>query len=90
VGARGAAGNARGKFLLAGFRSEIQGKRSSYYLAFDDKFSDEKRVEQIIAWLKLRPDLRPHFITYTCEYGPRRHTFGPEAPEPAKPSHVDK
>ena len=46
-----------------GSEAEIQGKRPSYYLHFDDKLDDEKRVDQVVAWLKLPPELRPHFIT---------------------------
>ena len=41
-----------------GSEAEIQGKRPSYYLHFDDKLDDEKRVDQVVAWLKLPPDLR--------------------------------
>src|SRR6266851_2914846 len=44
--------------------AEIQGKRPSYYLApFDANYPDEKRVEQVLAWLRLPPEKRPHFIT---------------------------
>src|SRR5271167_3792636 len=50
-------------FFWPGSEAEIQGKRPSYYLTFDDKFPDEKRVDQIIAWLRLPPGQRPHFIT---------------------------
>lgn len=46
-----------------GSEAEIQGKRPSYYLHFDDKLDDEKRVDKVVAWLKLPPELRPHFIT---------------------------
>jgi len=79
-------------FFWPGSEAEIQGKRPSYYLAFDDKFSDEKRVEQIIAWLRLPPDLRPHFITlYFANTDHAGHTFGPEAPETGEAvRHVDE
>src|SRR6267143_1517988 len=46
-----------------GSEAEIQGKRPSYYLHFDDKFPDEQRVQQILAWLRLPAKERPHFIT---------------------------
>ena len=73
--------------------AEIQGKRPSYYLAaYDDKFPDEKRVDQVLAWLRLPPEKRPHFITLyfenTDEAG---HTYGPDAPETAEAvRHVDE
>jgi len=55
VGIGGTAGDAISMPLLAWLRRlEIQGKRPSYYLHFDDNLDDEKRVEQVVAWLKLR------------------------------------
>jgi alkaline phosphatase D len=66
--------------------ADIQGKRPSYYLAaYDDKFPGEKRVDQVLAWLRLPPEKRPHFITLyfenTDEAG---HAYGPDAPETAE------
>src|SRR5882672_5074149 len=37
-------------FFWPGSEAEIAGERPSYYLHFDDKFPDEKRIDQIIAW----------------------------------------
>ena len=73
--------------------AEIQGKRPSYYLAaYDDKFPDEKRVEQVLAWLQLPPEKRPHFITlYFENTDDAGHTYGPDAPETAEAvRHVDE
>jgi predicted AlkP superfamily pyrophosphatase or phosphodiesterase len=65
-----------------GSEAEIQGKRPSYYLRFDDKFDDEKRVDQVVAWLKLPPELRPHFITlYYSNVDHAGHDYGPESDE---------
>ena len=63
--------------------AEIQGKRPSYYLAtYDDKYPDEKRVEQVLAWLQLPPEKRPHFIAlYYANTDHAGHTYGPDAPE---------
>src|SRR6267154_1041318 len=74
-----------------GSEAEIQGKRPSYYLHFDDKLDDEKRVDQIVAWLKLPPELRPHFITlYYSNVDHAGHTYGPDAAETAEAvRHVD-
>lgn len=47
-------------FFRPDSEAEMQGKRPSYYLALDDKFPGEKRVERIIAWLRLPPEQRPH------------------------------
>jgi predicted AlkP superfamily pyrophosphatase or phosphodiesterase len=65
-----------------GSEAEIQGKRPSYYLHFDEKLDDEKRVEQVVAWLKLPPELRPHFITlYFSNVDHAGHMYGPDSEE---------
>jgi predicted AlkP superfamily pyrophosphatase or phosphodiesterase len=63
--------------------ADIQGKRPSYYLApYDDKYPDEKRVEQVLTWLQLPPEKRPHFIAlYYPNTDHAGHTYGPDAPE---------
>ena len=75
-----------------GSEAEIQGKRPSYYLHFDDKFPDEQRVQQILAWLKLPAKERPHFITlYYSNVDHAGHEFGPGAPETREAvRHVDE
>ena len=72
-------------FFWPGSEAEIQGKRPSYYLAYDNKFPDEKRVDQVIAWLRLPPEQRPHFITlYYANTDHAGHEYGPDAPETAQ------
>jgi predicted AlkP superfamily pyrophosphatase or phosphodiesterase len=72
-------------FFWPGSEAEIQGKRPSYYLAYDDAFPDEKRVAQVLAWLQLPPEKRPHFITlYFADTDHTGHMYGPDAPETAK------
>ena len=92
MGAGGTAGNASGMFLLAGFRSGNSGEAAQLLPAFDDKFPDEKRVEQILAWLQLPPEKRPHFITlYYANIDHAGHMYGPEAPETGEAvRHVDE
>jgi predicted AlkP superfamily pyrophosphatase or phosphodiesterase len=52
----------------------------TYWKKFDPEFPDEKRVEQVINWLKLPPDQRPHFITlYFGDVDSAGHKFGPES-----------
>jgi len=73
--------------------AEIQGERPSYMMApYDDKFPDEKRVEQVLTWLQLPPEKRPHFITlYFENTDDAGHTYGPDAPETAEAvRHVDE
>jgi len=78
-------------FFWPGSEAEIQGKRPSYYMRYDDKFPDETRVEQILAWLRLPPEKRPHFITlYYSNVDHAGHVFGPDAPETGEAvRHVD-
>jgi predicted AlkP superfamily pyrophosphatase or phosphodiesterase len=78
-------------FFWPGSEAAIQGVRPSYYLHFDTKFPDEKRIDQVIEWLKLAPEQRPHFITlYYAEPDHSGHEFGPDSPEVrAAVQHVD-
>jgi predicted AlkP superfamily pyrophosphatase or phosphodiesterase len=74
-----------------GSEAEIQDKRPSYYLHFDEKLDDEKRVDQVVAWLKLPSELRPHFITlYYSNVDHAGHSYGPDSDEVrAAVHHVD-
>jgi len=72
--------------------AEIQGKRPSYNVGpYDDNFPDEKRVEQVLMWLRLPPEKRPHFVAlYFPNTDHAGHTYGPDAPETAESvRHVD-
>ncbi|HSZ19387.1 MAG TPA: ectonucleotide pyrophosphatase/phosphodiesterase [Candidatus Acidoferrum sp.] len=72
--------------------AEIQGKRSSYYVApYDDSFPDEKRIDQVLSWLRLPPEKRPHFIAlYYPNTDHAGHAYGPDARETAEAvRHVD-
>jgi len=80
-------------FFWPSSNAEIQGKRPSYYLApYDDNFPDQKRVEQVLAWLQLPPEKRPHFISlYYPNTDHAGHTYGPDAAETAEAvRHVDE
>lgn len=79
-------------FFWPGAEAEIQGKRPSYYQPYDENFPDEKRVDQVLAWLHLPPEKRPHFITlYYGNTDHAGHAYGPDAPETAEAArHVDE
>jgi predicted AlkP superfamily pyrophosphatase or phosphodiesterase len=64
---------------------EIQGKRPSYFLAPSyDTLPGEKRVAQVLAWLQLPPEKRPHFIAlYFPDTDDAGHAYGPDAPQTA-------
>jgi alkaline phosphatase D len=78
-------------FFWPGSEAAIEGVRPSYYLHFDDHFPDEKRVDQVLAWLRLPDDERPHFITlYYSNVDHAGHQYGPDAAETrAAVKHVD-
>lgn len=71
-------------FFWPGSEAEIQGARPSYYLKYDEKVPNHQRVEQVLAWLRLPAERRPHLITlYFSEVDHQGHEHGPESPEVA-------
>ncbi len=78
-------------FFWPGSEAEIAGERPSYYLKFNDSYPDDKRIDQVLAWLALPPEQRPHFITlYYSNVDHAGHKFGPDAPETREAvRHVD-
>ena len=69
-------------FFWPGSEAEIAGERPSYYLKFNDSYPDDKRIDQVLAWLALPAEQRPHFITlYYSNVDHAGHKFGPDAPE---------
>jgi len=75
-------------FFWPGSEAAIQGVRPSYYLTFDNKFPDEKRIDQVVSWLKLPADQRPHFITlYYYQPDHSGHENGPDSPEVREAVH---
>lgn len=69
-------------FFWPGSEAEIQGARPSYYLKYDEKIPNHDRVEQVLAWLRLPEERRPHLITlYFSEVDHQGHEHGPESDE---------
>jgi alkaline phosphatase D len=76
-------------FFWVGSEADIQGTRPTYYLKYDDKFPNQKRVDQVLAWLRLPPEHRPHFITlYFSDTDHAGHEFGPDSPQVADAVHA--
>jgi predicted AlkP superfamily pyrophosphatase or phosphodiesterase len=73
--------------LWVGSEASIAGFRPSYYATFDEKTeptpeSQQARIDNTIALLKLPPADRPHFIAiYFSEPDHEGHQSGPESPE---------
>lgn len=75
-------------FFWPGSEAEIDGERPSFYLHYDTAFPDEKRIDQVIAWLKLPAAQRPHFITlYYYEPDHTGHDAGPDSPQTGDAVH---
>lgn len=71
-------------YFWPGSEAEIAGKRPSYYLSFDPTIPNGQRIEQVLAWLRLPPAERPHFITlYMSEVDGAGHASGPDSQETA-------
>jgi predicted AlkP superfamily pyrophosphatase or phosphodiesterase len=75
-------------FFWVGSEADIQKTRPSYYLKFDGSFPNGKRVEQVLAWFRLPPEQRPHFITlYFSDTDTAGHRYGPDSPQVADAVH---
>src|ERR1700722_12646863 len=79
-------------FFWPGSEADIQGVRPTYYMKYDQKYPNDKRVEQVLAWLKLPAEQRPHFITlYFSDVDGAGHAHGPDSDEVrAAVAEVDK
>jgi predicted AlkP superfamily pyrophosphatase or phosphodiesterase len=61
---------------------EVRGVRPTYWKKYDGKFPDESRVKQVLDWLRLPEEQRPHFITlYFSDVDSAGHAHGPESLE---------
>ena len=78
-------------FFWPGSEAAIDSVRPSYYLHYDESLGDETRIDQVIDWLKLPADQRPHFITlYYPNTDHAGHKYGPDSPEEREAvQHVD-
>jgi predicted AlkP superfamily pyrophosphatase or phosphodiesterase len=65
-----------------GVEAEIGGIRPTYWLPFDDRMPNERRVTQVLEWLDLRESERPRFITtYFSTVDVAGHNHGPGSAE---------
>ncbi|MEZ4852322.1 MAG: ectonucleotide pyrophosphatase/phosphodiesterase [Bacteroidia bacterium] len=69
-------------YFWVGSEAPINEIRPSYYYIYDGSVPNQKRVDQVIDWLKLPGEERPHFITlYFSDVDSKGHSFGPDAVE---------
>ncbi len=79
-------------FFWPGSEAAIQGTRPSYYLKYDIAVPNPRRVAQVLEWLRLPPERRPHFITlYFSDTDAAGHKYGPDSAQEAQAvQEVDK
>jgi len=65
-----------------GVEAEIRGVRPTFWLPFDDRMPNERRVTQVLEWLDLPDAERPRFVTtYFSHVDVASHNHGPGAGE---------
>ncbi|MEO6875976.1 MAG: ectonucleotide pyrophosphatase/phosphodiesterase [Opitutaceae bacterium] len=78
----GKQGRASASSFWVGSEAEIKGRRPTFWKNYDYTIPFEKRLDELIGWLKLPPDQRPAIITfYFEETNSAGHKFGPDSPE---------
>lgn len=67
-------------YFWVGSESAIQNVRPTYYFKYQEKTGVDQRISQVINWLRLPEDQRPHLITfYFPEVDHKGHTSGPDS-----------
>ncbi|HEY6503413.1 MAG TPA: ectonucleotide pyrophosphatase/phosphodiesterase, partial [Chitinophagaceae bacterium] len=51
-------------FFWVGTEADIKGVRPTYYYDFNDSIPIDRRIQAVVNWLQLPPELRPHLITF--------------------------
>ena len=69
-------------YFWVGSEMSDETRRPDYYFPFNDKVDPQKRVDQVINWLKLPKSDRPHFITLYFSFPDHEgHMYGPSSEE---------
>ncbi len=72
-------------YFWIGSDAEISGMRPNYYYVYDETVPQEARVAQVVRWLELPAERRPHLITlYFGEVDRAAHDHGTKSPELAE------
>ena len=68
-----------------GTEGEIAGTRPSFWKKYDERMSNDARVDLLLSWLDLPRDLRPTFLAlYFSDPDDAGHEFGPVSKETKK------
>lgn len=66
-------------YFWVGSESAIQNVRPTYYFRYQEKTGIDQRIQQVVNWLQLPEDQRPHLITfYFPEVDHMGHRYGPD------------
>lgn len=69
-------------YYWPGSEADIKETLPSYYYAYSEKSSMDDRIGEVVNWLSLPSEERPHFITfYLPEVDHAGHKYGPDAKE---------
>ncbi|WP_010249386.1 alkaline phosphatase family protein [Myroides injenensis] len=69
-------------YYWPGSEADIKETLPSYYYAYSEKSSMDDRIGEVVNWLNLPSEERPHFITfYLPEVDHAGHKYGPDAKE---------
>ncbi|MGK7391000.1 MAG: ectonucleotide pyrophosphatase/phosphodiesterase [Candidatus Cyclobacteriaceae bacterium M2_1C_046] len=69
-------------YFWVGSEAEISGAHPDYFYKYDSKIPDQNRIDQVINWLKLDKESRPHLITlYFSLLDDLGHDYGPGTKE---------
>lgn len=69
-------------YFWVGSEVSDESRRPNYYYLFNDTVPPQRKVAQVIDWLKLPENERPHLITlYFSSPDHEGHDHGPQAPE---------
>lgn len=66
-------------YFWVGSESAIQNIRPTYYFRYQEKTGIDQRIQQVVNWLSMPEEQRPHLITfYFPEVDHMGHRYGPE------------
>ncbi|PUZ26792.1 Predicted pyrophosphatase or phosphodiesterase, AlkP superfamily [Chitinophaga costaii] len=67
-------------YFWVGSESNIQHTPPTYFFKYNEKVSTERRIQQVVEWLRLPEAVRPHLITfYFPQVDHAGHYAGPDA-----------
>lgn len=67
-------------FFFVGTEADVGGIRPTHWRRFNAQVPNAERVDTVLGWLALPPEIRPHLLTlYFSDLDDVGHTFGPDS-----------